>query len=346
MESCHSESKSKRPDFLLWGSSLIVGAAYIAHLLLAPSFDFPEWLTSFNAAIVFFVNEMWWGLLLGILFVGVMSLAPREFIISIIGSPDSSFGVIRATAAGILLDLCSHGILLVGMNLYKRGASLGQTFGFLIASPWNSISLTIILVSLIGLKWTISFVLLSMLIAVIAGTLVNFLERKGKISKNPNSVDLPENFHFWRELKNQISATKFDHRLAYRVIRSGAMDSKMILKWILFGAVLASLIRTFVDTGTFETYFGSSLLGLGLTLVVATILEVCSEGSTPIAADLLNRANAPGNAFAFLMTGVSTDYTEILSLKETTHSWKLSFLLPLVTLPQVIAVSLIINYFA
>lgn len=31
----------------------------------------------------------------------------------------------------------------------------------------------------------------------------------------------------------------------------------------------------------------------------AIIFEVCSEGSTPIAVDLLTRAKAPGNSFAF-----------------------------------------------
>lgn len=70
---------------------------------------------------------------------------------------------------------------------------------------------------------------------------------------------------------------------------------------------------------------------------------VFSEGSAPIAADILNRANAPGNSFAFLMTGVSTDYTEIMVLKDTTRSLKIALFLPLVTLPQVILVGWLIN---
>jgi uncharacterized membrane protein YraQ (UPF0718 family) len=57
----------------------------------------------------------------------------------------------------------------------------------------------------------------------------------------------------------------------------------------------------------------------------------------------LNIAKAPGNSFAFLMTGVSTDYTEIVALKETTKSWKISFFLPLITLPQIIILAVILN---
>jgi uncharacterized membrane protein YraQ (UPF0718 family) len=117
----------------------------------------------------------------------------------------------------------------------------------------------------------------------------------------------------------------------------------MVLRWVFFGVVLASLIRTFLSPGNFEAFFGPTLAGLGLTILVATILEVCSEGSTPIAADLVTRAGSPGNGFAFLMTGVSTDYTEIMSIKETTKSWKIAWFLPLVTLPQVILIAWLMN---
>lgn len=78
---------------------------------------------------------------------------------------------------------------------------------------------------------------------------------------------------------------------------------------------------------------------------MATVLEVFSEGSTPIAADIFTRAKAPGNGFAFLMAGVATDYTEIMILKDTTKSWKLALFLPLITVPQVLLVAWLINIY-
>ena len=123
----------------------------------------------------------------------------------------------------------------------------------------------------------------------------------------------------------------------------GLKDSRMIVRWLLLGVLLAATIRTFVPLESFQTYFGATLAGLAMTLVVATILEICSEGSTPIAADLVVRAQAPGNGFAFLMTGVATDYTEIMSLRETTGSWKVALFLPLITVPQVVLLSWIMN---
>ena len=43
----------------------------------------------------------------------------------------------------------------------------------------------------------------------------------------------------------------------------------------------------------------------------ATVLEVCSEGTSPIAFEIFNKTAALGNPFIFLMAGVATDYTEI-----------------------------------
>jgi uncharacterized membrane protein YraQ (UPF0718 family) len=123
----------------------------------------------------------------------------------------------------------------------------------------------------------------------------------------------------------------------------GWMESRMVLRWIFFGFVITSLIRATVPTDVFQDYFGPSLLGLAMTLLATTVIEVCSEGSSPIAADLLTRAQAPGNAFTFLMAGAATDYTEIMALRETTRSWKLTLALPLLTVPQVLVVAYLIQ---
>ena len=115
------------------------------------------------------------------------------------------------------------------------------------------------------------------------------------------------------------------------------------MKWILFGAVLAATIRALIPPHTFADWFGPTLAGIGLTLAAATVIEVCSEGSSPVAADLVTTAKAPGNAFTFLMAGAATDYTEMMALKQATSTWKKALFLPLLTLPQVLAISLIMN---
>ena len=283
---------------------------------------------------------MWWGILGGILAVGVMHQIPREAVMIVLGRPGSVDGIFRAVGAGVALDLCNHGILLVGMKLYERGASLGQVFAFLIASPWNSFSLTLILFALVGLPLTLVFIVGSAAIAIVSGLLVDrFFVRQSSCCGQSQTEPLGWS-EIWQRTRSAFPARS---RFFPIVLSDGLKESRMILRWVFLGAVLAALIRALFDPATFQEWFGPSLAGLLLTLLGATFVEVCSEGSTPISADLVNRSGAPGNGFVFLMAGAATDYTEIMALKETTGGWAKSLLLPAVTVPQVLAVGYILN---
>lgn len=330
-----------KKDYLLWGSFIICAVFYFSHLL-TPAL-LPDFAQHFAHSIFEMLNSMWWGVLLGLIFVGLLANIPQNLVLSVLGKGGSVSGILRATAAGVLLDLCSHGILMVGTKLYQKGASLGQVMAFLIASPWNSFSLTLIMFSLIGFKWTVAFILFSMLIAIISGWIFDRCVDKKILPANPNAFELHKDFKFWPEVRKQWGAIHWSFDIIKTIAREGASGSRMVLRWLLFGVLIAALIRTFVSLEFFQQWFGPSLIGMVFTLIAATVIEVCSEGSTPIAADLLNRALAPGNSFTFMMAGVSTDYTEILVLKDTTKSWKISLFLPLITLPQILVVGYVMN---
>ena len=332
----------KRIDYLLWGSLALCVVFYGAYALGVTG---PGWFEHFSHGVFELLNTMWWGVLVGILFVGLLHYVPQQLVVSLLGRGGTVSGIVRATAAGVLLDLCSHGILMVGMKLYQKGASLGQVMAFLIASPWNSLSLTLIMFALIGVGWTLLFIAVSMVIGVIAGLVFDTLVKRRRLQDNPNADqqdDAPR-----APLKSQLGDLWRGinwHPTAWGgVLNEGLKGSRMVLRWLLFGVLLAAAIRAFVSVEMFQQWFGPSIVGLLLTMVAATIIEVCSEGSTPIAADLMNRAHAPGNSFMFLMAGVATDYTEIMVIKDTMKSWKTALFLPLVVLPQVLLVAVIMN---
>jgi uncharacterized protein len=341
--SCCGGGKKGRPDFLLWGSLTAFSAGVAVHFLVPAA---PAWLHVFGHACTELLSRAWWGLLIGIVAFAVIGRLPRELVAAVLGRGGSFSGLVRAVGAGVLLDLCNHGILMVGMSLYKRGASLGQTLAFLIASPWNSLSLTVILAALIGWGWMLLFILLSMVVALITGWIADRLVQAGKLPANPNAVSLPVGYRTGPALAAVMRSLKPGTQNYLRLAREGLSGSKMVLRWIFFGFVLTALIRAFVPDATFQQYFGPTIAGLFLTLLATTLLEVCSEGSSPIAADLLTRAHAPGNAFVFLMAGVATDYTEILALRETTRSWKATLALPLISTPQVLLLGWLIHYFS
>lgn len=349
---CHTDqnnehNKHKNPliklwhsfDWILYGSAFVILAAIILPMII-PSLTT---LDHFSHALTGFLSKMWWGVLLGLTAVGFMHFIPREYFQTMLGKGDSFGGIIRAALAGLLLDMCSHGILVVGAKLYERGISNAQIMTFLIASPWNSLSLTFILISLIGIGWTLAFILASALIAIITGILYLYLTKKEFLPTNPHTIEIADGFDIKADFKERIKHFKINKTNLSLFFQSSIGESRMILRWLLFGTIIASLIQTFVDTHTLQAYFGPTMLGLFLTLIATTIIEVCSEGSAPIGAELINRAGAPGNGFTFLMAGVATDYTEIMVLREFTKSWKITMMLPILTIPQILVLGYIMN---
>lgn len=351
---CDTDETGKpRADWLFWGGLLIVAGGYLAFFALgadphAAHGGAPGALgvaQRFSAAVFELMNVMWIGVVAGILAMGFLSRVPRDFVMAALGSGRGVQGIFRAAFAGVLLDLCSHGILMVGAKFYERGATVGQVMAFLIASPWNSFSLTLVLIALIGLKWTAAFIVLSMVIGIVTGILFDHLVARGVLPPNPNHRPISSGFQFWPAAKKGLSDVKWTPRFFWDTLVIGVKDSKMIVRWLFVGVIIAAALRAGVSTDVFAQWFGPTMIGLAATLVAATIIEVCSEGAAPIAGDLMMRAGAVGNSFTFLMAGVATDYTEIMVLREATKSWKIALFLPLLTVPQVLVIGYIMNQF-
>jgi len=105
-------------DYLLWGSFAVIVIAYAGHFFGHDRMTDGSALKIFIHGMYQLMNTMWWGLVAGIIAVGVMHQVPRDAVIKVMGRPGSVSGILRAMLGGLCLDLCNHGILLVGMKLY------------------------------------------------------------------------------------------------------------------------------------------------------------------------------------------------------------------------------------
>jgi uncharacterized membrane protein YraQ (UPF0718 family) len=266
-------------DKILWPSVVLVSLFYIASFVSTEIW----WLSEASLHTRELVHKMWWGVALGVVFVGLIEGLPRQELNHYLSGSHGLKGIFRATLAGIFFDLCNHGILMVGMKLYKEGASLGQTMAFLIASPWNSLSLTVVLVTLIGLPWTLVIVVLSALIAFASGLVFENAVAWGWLPSNPNRSVHNERV----SLKKVFSGFRFPGVL--QMMKKGFAESHMILRWLLFGIVIAVGFQLLFSEQQMQAYFGASLLGLMATVGLSTVLEVCSEGSAPLASQFFDK---------------------------------------------------------
>ena len=74
----------KNIDYLLWGSITLIVISYVIQYA-ANSITLPAWLLQFTSDVVALTNRMSWGILLGIIFVGILDKVPQSLIIHILG---------------------------------------------------------------------------------------------------------------------------------------------------------------------------------------------------------------------------------------------------------------------
>ena len=311
---------------------IISGAAFVLLFLLS----FIPGLESLNESFTSYFRLIWWAVLLGLFLGGVIDyFVPEEFIIKYLGQKKKR-SLFFAVTVGFLLSACSHGILALAIQLHKKGASIPSVITFLLASPWANLPVTILLFGFFGWKALI-FIIAAMLIALITGFAFMGLEKLNLIEPS-KAKKISENFT-WHNIKY------FDLDKSVKGVFQGSVHlANMVLWWIIIGFIAAVLIRAYVPAHIFIQYFGPTFSGLLLTMLAATIIEVCSEGSAPIAFEIFNKVGTLGNPFVFLMAGVVTDYTEI-GLIWSNIGKKTAIWLPVITVPQVVLLGYLFNLF-
>jgi hypothetical protein len=336
----HCVSCEIKGGHLPWYKEKLYVVGLITIILMAVSYLVPV-LNKFYTALVDYLGLIWWAVLLGLLLGGIIDhFVPREWVSKFM-STHKKKSIFYAVGFGFLMSACSHGILAIAIELYKKGASVPAVIAFLLASPWANLPITILLFGFFGLK-ALYMVLSAIVIAIITGLIYQALDRKRIIEQNPNTVKIKEEFSIKKDFKKRFKNYRFSGKDLTGIAKGGWALAKMVAWWILIGMILASFIRAFVPAEFIMMYLGPSLLGLLITLVFATIIEVCSEGSSVLAFEIFNQTKAFGNSFTFLMAGVATDYTEI-GLLWSNVGKRTALWLPIITVPQILLLGYLFN---
>jgi hypothetical protein len=336
---CHQDHQSFFKSKLFFVSIVAVVLVLFSYVLVP--------LEPFRKVLFHYVGSIWWAVFLGLFLGGTIEYyIPREYISKVLARK-SPLTILNAVLLGFLMSACSHGILALSIQLHKKGASNPAVVSFLLASPWANFAVTMMLLSLFGLKGLL-IIVAALIIAINTGFIFLFLEKKGWIEQNKNSLSIAQDYSIINDFRLRLSNYKFNRDSLVadsKGVAKGMLDlAEMVLGWIVLGVLLASLAGAFIPVHFFHKFMGPTLTGLLVTLVLATIIEVCSEGSSPLASEIYRQSQALGNSFVFLMAGVVTDYTEI-GLLWSNLGRKVALWMMLVSVPQVIALGYIFNRF-
>jgi len=313
-----------------WYQEKIFITSFIFVIILVVSYFLP-FLHLLFRALIDYLKLIWWAILLGVFIGGIIDqFIPHELIVKFLAQP-SKKTIFYAVVFGFLMSACSHGILAIAMALYKKGASIPAVIAFLLASPWANLPITILLFGFFNIK-ALFLIISAIIIAIITGFFYRIIEKKQGFGEIKQYIECDNHSH--EEAKIKLTIKKW--------FKSSWVLSKMVIWWILIGTIIASLSRAFIPHHLFLQYMGPTFFGLIITLIFATAIEVCSEGSAPLAFEIFNQTKAFGNSMIFLMAGVATDYTEIGLIWHNIGK-KPAVLLPLITVPQILILGYLFN---
>ncbi|MEW6008791.1 MAG: permease [Candidatus Omnitrophota bacterium] len=340
---CSTHCKDKFLKQPLFKNRLFI-VCIIPISLIILSFFIPVFIP-FRKALLEYIKLIWWAVGLGLFLGGVIDYyVPQEYISKILArkSPKTIF---NAVFLGFLMSACSHGILALSMQLHKKGASNPAVVSFLLASPWANFTITVMLIGFFGLKGLL-IILAAIIVAINTGFIFMLLDKKGLIEKNKNTVEVSEDFSILGHFRKELKKYKFSFNNLFSdlkgIINGALVLSDMVLWWIILGMFIASIAGAYIPMNFFHKFMGPTLLGLFVTLILATIIEVCSEGSSPLAFEIYRQTGALGNSFVFLMAGVATDYTEI-GLLWSNVGRRTALWMPIITVPQIVMLGYLAN---
>lgn len=303
-----------------------------------------------------YVILIWWAILIGFLIGGIIDhFVPRTYVEKYL-SRHQKRTIVYSIVFGFLMSACSHGILAIAIELYKKGASTSSVVAFLLASPWANLPITFLLFGFFGIK-AFFIVVSAIFIALTTGLIFQRLEQKGWVECDKCIIGEDKavltDFSIVKDIKRRWKEYEFTAKNNIAAIKGTFRGSlaltKMVMWWLIIGMLMAAVARAYVPHELFKQYMGPTVLGLLVTLFFATIIEVCSEGSSPLAFEIYEQsieAGAPafGNSFTFLMAGVATDYTEI-GLIWHNIGRKAALWIPIITVPQILILGYIFNIF-
>jgi uncharacterized membrane protein YraQ (UPF0718 family) len=296
-----------------------------------------EFFSLFINALVDLSNAMAPYILFGLLFAGILhELVPETLVTKHLGK-ENIFSVIKATLFGIPLPVCSCGVIPLATSIKKSGASKGATLSFLISTPITGVDSILATYGIFGWIFTLYRVFTSMIIAMVAGIMINLLDKKAQ----PGQEEVKQMFstagaeQTTLQGMNALSATPTEEVVnccsAGSSCDSGSRSKFSINKALKYafvtllgdiakplflGLIIGALISVAIPQNLSDILIAYSWISYLIVIAIAVPMYVCATASLPIAAALMISGVSAGAAFVFLSAGPATNTVTIGVVKK------------------------------
>ncbi len=294
----------------------------------------------FTESIRFFIYEVPKVMLLLVLIVFVVGIvrsffSPEKTRKALEGKP-LFVGNVMASVLGIVTPFCSCSAIPLFLGFVEAGIPIGVTFSFLIAAPMiNEIAL-VLLVGLFGWKVAIIYVVTGLVVAILAGFVIEKLHLQKYVAAWVYEVKT-----------NQQNVVENRMNLNQRINAGWESVKEIVGKiwiYILAGIAIGAGAHGFVPDDFLSRALGAqNWYSVPLAIAVGIPLYSNAAGIIPIVSVLIEKGVSLGTALAFMMSVIGLSLPEIIILKKVLK-WQLIAVFVGVVATGIIIVGFLFNY--
>lgn len=240
-----------------------------------------------------------------------------------------------AALLGTVTPFCSCSSIPLFIGFTSAGLPLGVTFSFLISSPMVDMGSLILLMSIFGVKVAVLYVLLGLVVAVIGGTLIEYIHMEDQVEefiRRANAVDIDS------------PSLSPKERLVYAKDQMTETFRK-VFPYILLGVGIGAVVHNWIPASLIEGILGKkNPLGVVLAAVLGIPMYADIFATIPIAEALLYKGAQLGTVLAFMMGVTTLSLPSLVMLKKAIKMKLLGVFLAICT-AGIIVVGYLFNAF-
>jgi len=253
-------------------------------------------------------------------------------------------GYLLGSIFGAITPFCSCSSIPVFLGFTSAGIPLGITMAFLITSPLINEVAVLLLLSLLGWKFTVLYVLIGISVGMLGGLFLDVIKAERWLvsfaadALKQGSINQKESPTRTQEVKK----LSLQERHQFAKDETSEIFGR-VWKWVFIGVGLGAALHGFVPEGWIEAYLGDrQWWSVPAAVLLGIPLYSNATGVIPVMESLIMNGLPIGTTLAFCMSTVAASFPEFILLKQV-MKWPLLMVLFAVLLVAFTLVGWIFN---
>jgi uncharacterized membrane protein YraQ (UPF0718 family) len=228
---------------------------------------------------------------------------------------------------GAITPFCSCSSIPVFLGFTSAGIPVGITMAFLLTSPLINEVAVLLLMSLLGWKFTLLYVVTGITVGILGGFFLDAIKAERWLqSFAAKALENGQNKQVSGQAMTSASAQtpKLSFQQRHIFAKAEAVDIfGRVWKWVIVGVGLGAALHGFVPDGWIEQHLGD---GQWWSVPAAVLLGIPlysnATGVIPVMESLIVNGLPIGTTLAFCMSTVAASFPEFILLKQVMQ-WRL-----------------------